>query len=128
MDPNAALEGIRGIYRRVIHDGAMRDDAEELASRIAALDEWLTRGGFPPSAWPIQRHALRETLEPVSTCLTGHAGESAQKLAEATVTEVEPTQSRCPYCETFVSVRDNGRLHAHGLPSNPCDGSGYQAL
>lgn len=110
MDPNAALERIRAICERIIHDGARRDDAEELASYVAGLDEWLTGGGFPPKAWPIERHALRELL--------------AAQPAGATVSD---TRMLCPYCKTYVIVRSNGRLYAHGPRNNPCDGSGHRS-
>ena len=48
MDPNAALAEIRAILSR---DDLDLMDYERLADLIAALDEWITRGGYLPAAW-----------------------------------------------------------------------------
>jgi len=60
MDPNATLAIIRELAH-IIHGGqhpALAGDYET-ASRLAGafqdLDEWLTRGGFLPTAWERRR-------------------------------------------------------------------------
>jgi hypothetical protein len=62
MDPNAALEAIRDLQaqwrEKQYIDGA--EDAalnilEKMSGHVAALDEWLTRGGFLPEAWKAAR-------------------------------------------------------------------------
>ncbi len=45
MDPNAALAEIR----RLVAEDPERVDP--LTEQVAALDEWLSNGGFPPDAW-----------------------------------------------------------------------------
>jgi len=48
VDPNATLDLIRDAVQRVQDD----DGGElELADLVQALDEWLSKGGTPPSAW-----------------------------------------------------------------------------
>lgn len=43
MDPNKALENLREALKSGEH--------EESAEAAAALDEWLSKGGFLPDAW-----------------------------------------------------------------------------
>lgn len=49
MDPNETLRQIRALYA----PGAERTDPDgaELSELVQALDEWLSRGGFPPEEW-----------------------------------------------------------------------------
>jgi hypothetical protein len=47
MDPNAALANFRAAYAN--------GDATEAADAMAGLDEWLSGGGFLPSAWQHER-------------------------------------------------------------------------
>ncbi|QWS68272.1 hypothetical protein SEA_VANLEE_156 [Gordonia phage VanLee] len=49
MDPDAALTEIRRLTDRLGSD--VDEEARELAARFSALDEWICRGGFLPSAW-----------------------------------------------------------------------------
>jgi hypothetical protein len=58
MDPNEALKTIRRAIKRA--EGGREGDLyitvelpylREAAEAMAALDEWLTRGGFPPDSW-----------------------------------------------------------------------------
>lgn len=49
MDPNANLAVVRRLAASIL-DGE-RDLADSLAEHVQALDEWLSRGGFLPSAW-----------------------------------------------------------------------------
>lgn len=53
MDPDACLNAIRRVVARIVNDGAVcaTADTERLAELVDALDEWITRGGFLPSAW-----------------------------------------------------------------------------
>jgi hypothetical protein len=60
MDPNAALAEAREIAARLLgdweeldslSDGARHRDAHDLAERVQALDQWLSRSGFLPQDW-----------------------------------------------------------------------------
>lgn len=63
MDPNANLAEQREIAQRLLPDndqqrllsrqrsGAIERDAARLAELVVALDEWLVKGGFSPTAW-----------------------------------------------------------------------------
>lgn len=55
MDPDAALDVIRDCLRIVHNPDTSPEDQhdylQELAGRVEALDEWLTRGGFLPADW-----------------------------------------------------------------------------
>jgi hypothetical protein len=58
MDPNAALENARNAAREFIRGidkehptEDILDNANTLAEAFQALDQWITRGGFLPSAW-----------------------------------------------------------------------------
>jgi len=72
MDPNAALASLRRLSTRVAEKS---DDpyAADLAEKFSGLDQWLSRGGFPPAAWvapkarknpsrPAARPAARPTV------------------------------------------------------------------
>lgn len=56
MDPNQALTEIRALLKQLdnmpntpdYHDGVA---IEELCTRVQGLDEWLSKGGFLPTAW-----------------------------------------------------------------------------
>lgn len=56
MDPDEALKVAR-VATATIHgaENAMTESyivaAEELAEAFTALDEWLSKGGFPPRGW-----------------------------------------------------------------------------
>ena len=59
MDPDEALRIIRLTIRqmRVEDPGPPQEaptyvqHARDLAEHVEALDEWLTKGGFPPAVW-----------------------------------------------------------------------------
>lgn len=55
MDPNANLAEQKRIARRLLAlDRPLVEiaaDASRLAELVEALDEWITKGGFLPSAW-----------------------------------------------------------------------------
>jgi hypothetical protein len=61
MDPDAALAAFRAavlVWEQAIVSGSI--DAERQAATDAieaarALDSWLSRGGFAPAAWQINR-------------------------------------------------------------------------
>jgi len=58
MDPDANLKEQREISERIL-DGTKHDtgyDAVRLAELVQALDEWLSKGGFPPHAWHAPHH------------------------------------------------------------------------
>jgi len=55
MDPNAALANLRALVAESeAGDVDPRDTAEEFHEQFAALDEWLSKGGFLPTAWQTQ--------------------------------------------------------------------------
>lgn len=56
MDPNEALAEIRSLSHLI--DEGCEDLALQLAGQIAALDEWLSQGGFLPRAWQANRVTL----------------------------------------------------------------------
>lgn len=56
MDPNETLARIRQLidteFRDVENSPAVsRPRLAELTEHFRALDDWLSRGGFPPEAW-----------------------------------------------------------------------------
>lgn len=56
MDPNEALKVCRAQAALLLSDTALTNDAEleaytELAEQFLALDEWLSKEGFPPGDW-----------------------------------------------------------------------------
>lgn len=55
MDPNTALTEIRELVALAKGDVCCAEHGEmagtELAMKFEALDEWLTKGGFPPEVW-----------------------------------------------------------------------------
>lgn len=48
MDPNATLRELRDLVRDAENGEDVQD---EIAERFAALDNWITRGGFLPAEW-----------------------------------------------------------------------------
>ncbi len=67
MDPNTVLENARKVAARIIRasdqagggDTGMEVDGETLAEAFQALDEWLSKGGFPPADWDRTRMGRR---------------------------------------------------------------------
>lgn len=59
MDPNETLETARGAYVEYVRAADAMDSSgydsslTTLAESFNALDEWLSRGGFLPSAWRV---------------------------------------------------------------------------
>lgn len=61
MDPDEALQQIRALIAQLrVEDvvgstdaplGPFRQHARDLAETVDGLDEWLTKGGFPPADW-----------------------------------------------------------------------------
>lgn len=53
MDPNAALAALRGHLAEVdtVEPHDVRALLDDLAEKVSGLDEWLSKGGFPPEAW-----------------------------------------------------------------------------
>ena len=61
MDPDANLNEQREIAKRISDNDystayAPQPDAERLAELVLALDEWLSKGGFPPKVWHAPHH------------------------------------------------------------------------
>ena len=58
MDPDANLDEQKRLAKELlVKDADCRcgnidpEKAERLAELVLALDEWITKGGFPPKAW-----------------------------------------------------------------------------
>lgn len=51
MDPNANLAEQRRIVANMVDGHITDEDALRLAELVIALDEWISKGGFLPSAW-----------------------------------------------------------------------------
>lgn len=55
MDPDKCLETCRALARRILQEADLErihtDKGERLAELFQGLDEWLTKGGFPPEDW-----------------------------------------------------------------------------
>lgn len=51
MDPDETLRQLQALADRILIDDSDAHDAVRLAQLVAALDGWLTAGGFPPAAW-----------------------------------------------------------------------------
>jgi hypothetical protein len=53
MDPDETLRQLRELADRILAGDPDPDahDAVRLGELVAALDGWLTAGGFPPARW-----------------------------------------------------------------------------
>ena len=54
MDPNVALDEMREALKTAgttADNGEWIEAAERAMDRAAALDDWLSKGGFPPQDW-----------------------------------------------------------------------------
>lgn len=55
MDPNAALDAIRKIiYAHQLGNGGedlTPDEVSRLYDLVEGLDQWMSKGGFLPTAW-----------------------------------------------------------------------------
>jgi hypothetical protein len=54
MDPNAALKRLKELLAEPLNDkdaSELRLLLREVGEQFEALDEWLVKGGFPPSDW-----------------------------------------------------------------------------
>src|SRR5262245_50454602 len=59
MDPDEVLKELRELAEGMLNPpGAYpdMDDVEMFATQFLHLDNWLKRGGFPPSDWKEKRH------------------------------------------------------------------------
>ncbi len=55
MDPNANLKEQIEICKRILAEDVDESDAPRLADLVLALNEWIAKGGFLPSAWAVTR-------------------------------------------------------------------------
>jgi len=55
MDPNFTLDQIRELVADFTNETADMMDGHQLAEYINGLDEWLSKGGFPPTDWAANR-------------------------------------------------------------------------
>src|SRR4051812_1087011 len=70
VDPNATLTAIRELVIKTYTDeGAGTGDLAHLVDLVEALDAWLSKGGFVPTAWDLTRAPLGE-LSPNDHILT----------------------------------------------------------
>jgi hypothetical protein len=52
LDPNETLKELRDLVRAEnLNPHGRGCRAPEIAEKFADLDDWLSKGGFPPSAW-----------------------------------------------------------------------------
>lgn len=54
MDPNANLEEMLKLAKRLLEEEDTRSivhDSNRLSELVLAMDEWMSRGGFPPKKW-----------------------------------------------------------------------------
>lgn len=53
MDPNETLRRLRELTKDTLNgEYAIGDEpAAEIAELFHSLDEWMVRGGYPPTAW-----------------------------------------------------------------------------
>jgi hypothetical protein len=51
MDPNETLRRIRELRSQPVSDADYLDLLQEVMELYNALDEWLSKGGFPPDDW-----------------------------------------------------------------------------
>ena len=59
MDPDATLKQLRELCRQAMLEVDLPTFlAEDLAEQFQALDMWLSRGGFLPHAWDVNRDKL----------------------------------------------------------------------
>lgn len=64
MDPDAALEELRRLVALILDEDRQSvrfAPSKELAESFAALDGWLSGGGFPPNDW-VNRPPTREDV------------------------------------------------------------------
>jgi hypothetical protein len=55
MDPNTCLTELRALLAANVDREFVSDDATaRIIELTMALDEWITRGGFLPSAWNVR--------------------------------------------------------------------------
>ena len=60
MDPDVALRELRDLAAAVLDVAPPgRDQADELAERFSALDEWIMSGGHLPAAWHLAQVEAR---------------------------------------------------------------------
>lgn len=76
MDPNVALVDIRQLIEIVqdpnVNAAGKITAGRRLAEKFQALDEWLSRGGFPPRDWPVAPPAQSTSLSDLERELTGN--------------------------------------------------------
>jgi hypothetical protein len=51
MDPSETLQEIRELLIAHRKSNGYKGTLEEVAERVEALDDWLSKGGYPPDEW-----------------------------------------------------------------------------
>jgi hypothetical protein len=51
MDPSETLQEIRELLLAHRTGNGYKGTLEEVAERVEALDDWLSKGGYPPDEW-----------------------------------------------------------------------------
>ena len=102
MDPNAALNNIRGM----INDANNNDESDvlhDLADAVRGLDEWLGRGGFLPAAWHTSQKPEPDADDMPSTedVWLGITPKQADYIAR---TMVEYTQIDSEHDDSTISI------------------------
>lgn len=66
MDPDQCLNEIRDLYEWITtmptDSPSMADQADELAEKVNALDNWLSHGGALPKEWQTKTPTRRSTV------------------------------------------------------------------
>lgn len=90
MDPNKTLKNCR-IAAMNLLTANNNATAVELAETFEALDQWLSKGGFPPAAWTTPKDCKCKAS---STCETpGHKQRAMNIIHERTC-----NNELCPGC------------------------------
>lgn len=95
MDPSALLSELRRLETIAqderLSPTARNGHARRLAERFHELDEWLSRGGFPPTAWTALTTTTVERVEHVASALDDVQRElsAASTLVEELIQELD---------------------------------------
>lgn len=95
MDPNALLSELRRLATiaqdESLNPTTRNGHARRLTERFQELDEWLSRGGFPPASWVTSSTTTVERVEHVGSALDDVQRElnAASTLVEELVRELD---------------------------------------
>lgn len=98
MDPTQALTDIRNLTQQIEtrRGKNLAETGVELAEKVEDLDEWMSRGGFPPEQW--QRPNGRPRLKEEGPVLEGVVHGKRRSYNEG---------CRCTLCRAANRLRRN---------------------